>query len=426
MNKMKFNNIFYLTGLIFFAIVTFHCQSTEKLNRKNISYIYSNDPTALFPQFKVYHHHPDSSRIYIFLESSRLLFQKLPNDTLYKAFLTFHLANNPKNIQKYDTLVKKLQITLPDINENQMIVTWIDLPCKSGELKEINLLIIDEKRNNPYWHYLLLDKSGNGNEQYFLLKDSMNNFITNNYAPSSLLTKVKIYSFFYDKIYIKYFIDDVPPALPPFIYETPQIKLKKIYTDSIRLTNHEADIIFQNHRGLIGFSNQTTDNNGLFIYSGYETFPKPSQINDMIYPIRYISSMKEFEKIQNAAKPKEEFDNFWLKITGSYARSSELIKKYFTRVEQANLFFTSYTEGWKTDRGIIYVVFGPPSLIYKNNLTERWLYGQENNALSFSFDFKAKPNSPFANDYYLIRDADYKSLWYRIVEGWRTGQLYLP
>ena len=42
----------------------------------------------------------------------------------------------------------------------------------------------------------------------------------------------------------------------------------------------------------------------------------------------------------------------------SLERAKELIKNYYGRLQHANLFFTSYLEGWKTDRGMIFMIFG--------------------------------------------------------------------
>ena len=42
-------------------------------------------------------------------------------------------------------------------------------------------------------------------------------------------------------------------------------------------------------------------------------------------------------------------------------KAKSLIAIYYNRIQNANLHFTTFKEGWKTDRGMIYVVFG---LIY--------------------------------------------------------------
>ena len=110
-------------------------------------------------------------------------------------------------------------------------------------------------------------------------------------------------------------------------------------------------------------------------------------------------------------------------MAGNRERARVLIKSYYSRVQYANIFFTSYFEGWKTDRGLIYIIFGPPSSVYRNNETEIWNYSQSYNygPLNFTFD---KIKNPFtSNDYQLRRSNYYELPWYRAVDSWRDGRV---
>ncbi|MCE9540005.1 MAG: GWxTD domain-containing protein, partial [Bacteroidetes bacterium] len=95
------------------------------------------------------------------------------------------------------------------------------------------------------------------------------------------------------------------------------------------------------------------------------------------------------------------------------------------RVQDANLYFTSYLEGWKTDRGMIYLIYGSPNVTYKTANSETWIYGEENNINSLSYTF-SKTNNPFTNnDFTLDRSVVYKQSWYTAVDIWRQGRTYL-
>ncbi|MPN51542.1 hypothetical protein SDC9_199190 [bioreactor metagenome] len=85
----------------------------------------------------------------------------------------------------------------------------------------------------------------------------------------------------------------------------------------------------------------------------------------------------------------------------------------------ANRLFTSYTEGWQTDRGMIYIVFGPPNIVYRSDDTESWIYGEENNFFSITFTFNKVKNIFCDNDYILQRAPVYKDNWFRAVDIWR-------
>jgi hypothetical protein len=65
-----------------------------------------------------------------------------------------------------------------------------------------------------------------------------------------------------------------------------------------------------------------------------------------------------------------------------------------------------------------------PSTIYKNDQSETWIYGEENNLMSLSFTFKPRKGALNDNDLVLERDPMLKGAWYRNVESWRNGRVY--
>ena len=144
----------------------------------------------------------------------------------------------------------------------------------------------------------------------------------------------------------------------------------------------------------------------------------------MVEPMRYITTKKEFTFLYESEDKKAAVDKFWLDVAGSSERARTLIREYFNRVESSNHYFTSYMEGWKTDRGIIYIIYGSPNVIYKGKDYENWIYGEENNVMSVSFTF-SKVNNPISNnDYQLNRSSSYKNTWFRAVDSWRSGRVY--
>ena len=105
-------------------------------------------------------------------------------------------------------------------------------------------------------------------------------------------------------------------------------------------------------------------------------------------------------------------------------RARTLIREFYTRVESANNYFTSYLEGWKTDRGIIYIIYGVPNVVYKNKDYENWIYGEENNMMSINFTFHRVNNPASNNDFSLSRSPapslTYSSTQYKQTENLRN------
>jgi hypothetical protein len=90
-------------------------------------------------------------------------------------------------------------------------------------------------------------------------------------------------------------------------------------------------------------------------------------------------------------------------------------------VEDANALFTSYKEGWKTDRGMIYTVMGPPVSMTKEADSETWIY-QSAGSEDLRFVFKKISNIFSNNHYELFRDKSYDRPWFLAIDRWRKGQ----
>jgi hypothetical protein len=42
------------------------------------------------------------------------------------------------------------------------------------------------------------------------------------------------------------------------------------------------------------------------------------------------------------------------------------MEQYYARVEYANKHFSHFMEGWRTDMGMVYIMFGPPSNVERH------------------------------------------------------------
>jgi hypothetical protein len=73
---------------------------------------------------------------------------------------------------------------------------------------------------------------------------------------------------------------------------------------------------------------------------------------------------------------------------------------------------------------MLYIVLGPPNLVYKSSNAESWIYGEENNLMSVTYSFLKIDNSFTENDFSLSRSPIYKNMWYRAVDTWRQGRVY--
>ncbi|MBI3189037.1 MAG: GWxTD domain-containing protein, partial [Ignavibacteriales bacterium] len=71
---------------------------------------------------------------------------------------------------------------------------------------------------------------------------------------------------------------------------------------------------------------------------------------------------------------------------------NEMMMEYYQRVEYSNKNFSHYQEGWKTDRGNVYIVFGEPNNIERHPFDidakpyEVWSYFEMNREFVFVDD----------------------------------------
>lgn len=98
----------------------------------------------------------------------------------------------------------------------------------------------------------------------------------------------------------------------------------------------------------------------------------PTNIVDLdqaIEQMRYIAKKEGMKKIMSAPpeKRREAFLKFWQENDPTPGTdTNELMDEYYARVNYANVHFRGMREGWRTDMGMVYIIFGPPSDIERN------------------------------------------------------------
>lgn len=159
-------------------------------------------------------------------------------------------------------------------------------------------------------------------------------------------------------------------------------------------------------------------------------FPQILTLDQMIEALFYVAKQDEWEAMREGETPierREKFDAFWGAIIPNREQAANTIKLYYSRVEEANRLFTTHKEGWKTDRGMIYIVFGPPVYIEYEIDREIWhysLYGgtEQLERVIFERAEHTLRRDPFIN-YVLERKPIYQRAWSRAVERWRDGKM---
>ena len=100
--------------------------------------------------------------------------------------------------------------------------------------------------------------------------------------------------------------------------------------------------------------------------------------------MRYVMTNDERLQLKKKSKKDKEqlFYSFWKSRDPTpETEYNELMEEYYGRVWYANEHFDAWQPGWETDRGMIYVLFGPPDEIQRTHsststsaLYQTWSY----------------------------------------------------
>jgi GWxTD domain-containing protein len=157
-------------------------------------------------------------------------------------------------------------------------------------------------------------------------------------------------------------------------------------------------------------------------------FPRLTTLDDLVAALSYLTTRQEQAHLEEAPTPQEKrrrFDAFWGALVADRQTATNLFRQYYSRVEEANLLFTSFKEGWKTDRGMLYIVLGAPYFVESQVEEETWNYSYDEQNPLHRFVFERirgfQSDTPFAH-YVLERSPAYEQAWRRAVERWRRGE----
>lgn len=112
-----------------------------------------------------------------------------------------------------------------------------------------------------------------------------------------------------------------------------------------------------------------------------------------------------FNHLPDRASRKEFIEDFWKKRdTDPDTEDNEFKEEFFSRIEYANARFKEGIPGWKTDRGRIYIYFGPPDKTEDYPMLNRpdmqgyllWVYYR----YDFAVEFIDKGNNSYTLDPY--------------------------
>ncbi|MFN8240579.1 MAG: GWxTD domain-containing protein [Bacteroidales bacterium] len=423
-----------LTTLLLLAGVS--CTTTRKVtDTKDLSYIYNPLKSSINPRFGVLNNS----------ESSSVLTIKFFNSDLY-----FNEANpTGKPLAQLMVSIRLYNITLGRTlaDTAQMDYDIVKDPAKMEYLIKVPLSV--EKGIEYIAEVKIFDKIRQFSVQSFIPFNTKSDFNRYNFYARGHLLKNELllpvvrkddyFNVVYsrakpDSINISFFRPDLEIPYPPSMVlperpapVNPDTTLRFHYSDTMPL--------MLPLRGIYLISLPRHPDEGFSFFNFGSDYPNVTTPGEMIEPLAYLTSPDEYTALRNSQWPKVALDEFWLKCGGNVEKARELIRIYYTRVMYANYYFSSYKEGWRTDRGMVYIIYGPPDKLYKSANEETWGYVKPEVKSSWGtrykvkeeylfFTFRKKDNLFSDNEYSLSRSETVVSFWDRAILSWRKGIVF--
>lgn len=422
--------------IVLIILLSYSCKSTKQvLDSKDLSYLYNPVKNSINPRYGVINQSDQVSVLSVKFFNSDLYFNEANPKGVLMAMNTVsvHLFN----VSQGKTLVDTANLKLDIVKEEKRNEYLYDIPLKTERGFEYvaEIKIVDRIRLVTVQAFVSFNTTSENNRYnffargHFLHNQLLNSVIRKNEYLNLIYPKKPI-----DSIFISFFKPYEGIPYPPSmvlpertISEKPDTIVGLQYSDTMPMMFPRKGIY------LCTVGKKITE--GYAFMNFGTSFPAMTTPEDMIEPLAYLASEDEMAALRANAKPKLALDEFWIGCGGNTEKSRELIRIYYTRTLYANLYFTSYREGWRTDRGMIYLLYGPPDKVYKTATEENWGYRKSEIKTSWGtgyhvkedylfFKFNKKDNKFSDNDYSLSRSEAINTYWDKAVLKWRKGVVF--
>lgn len=331
-----------------------------------------------------------------------------------------------------------INFSVTDLSNNKQTVrsstAYIPNPAETTpHITNIRVFSKNDPLEDTFDPVTTYDLSNNADSIRFVFQ------VTNNNPQEPLELSSRLIKFRSDTSYAR------PMSFPN--YNSSSLASKGIAFDKYEVINSSRRIINQSgsvsiefafpglDRGNYRFEVNNVSENGVKLFKAREfsikspNYPSLKTARELAAPLYYLMDKKEFNKlmaIEDEIELKKAIDRFWLNNIKNERIALSVISLYYERVEEANKQFSSFKEGWKTDLGMIYILFGPPWYVLNSLDESRWSYSHDVYDFDYNFFFKASRLKsrafPFDN-FLLLRNNQYFSIQYQQVQKWLTGTI---
>lgn len=414
----------YLVVLILIVFESCYQRTYVPARNYDFSTKYTPEKTKAMPQYVVFNINDSVSRLYFAVKSTDLLYSRSNINNQLTAHILVQYVLHP--VEQPKAIADSGHVIMNDVNESGALkqlagYTDFDVPGNENYYLEVTLRDLN-KMSVSYELITLNHSSENAYNNFLLTAPESETPLFRTYAGKDESFSLKYYRKEITKLNVAYYKNTSEAARPPYAMPimVPEILPDSTWTVEIGPgTSLNLPI-----EGYYRFTANGDKTGGFIVCRFPDGFPKVSTPLALVEPMRYITTKKEYTTLITSPHMKVSVDSFWITTGGSQDRARELISAYYGRVEIANIHFSSSIEGWKTDRGMVYIIYGEPQNVYRTPVSETWVYGQDQGGNMLNFVFDRNVNSGMPNDFTLQRNQIYNVSWITAVDYWKQGQVY--
>jgi GWxTD domain-containing protein len=412
------------------------CSTTPKstYDPKDLSYLYNPLKNSINPRYNIFNQNPETTILSIKFFNTDLFFSEAnpTGQPLAQMFLSIRLFNVSQGRLLADTAYFDINI-VKDPKKNEYLYR---IPLKVEKATEyfVEIKVMDKIRQMMIQAFVPFNTLSDLNMYNF--------YVRGHFGKNELMRPIVrkdeyldlVYGKQADSLYISVYKPYLEFPYPPSMVlpekpgaTEPDTMIVVAYSDTLPLMFPGKGIYFCSVSRIV--------DEGYSIFNFGPEFPNMTTPEAMIEPLAYLANADEMAALRDDPKPKMALDAFWLNCGGNVEKARELVRIYYTRVLYSNYYFSSYKDGWRTDRGMIYILYGPPDKLYKTTDEEKWGYRMPVVKSSWGtrysveedylyFIFKKRPNRFSDNEYSLSRSETVITYWDKAVLSWRKGVVF--
>ena len=408
------------------------CKSNEKTATEalegNMASLYNPSRLSLHPDFSIFHENNNYSVLYIRAYPAELRFNEANEEAEYRALLQVRYEIiRLEDSEQEGVLVDSASVVYKLLAKDERSTAFfasLTIPVRQGQRYLISVETRDLNRGSMGLEYLYVDKSNVYSAQNFKVISSYSGYpkFMRFFLPGERFN-VRYRDRSIDSIFVKYFRIESELPRPP-ITATADYTMR--YTPDTSFVFPLVDTANYNLRreGIYHIQVDPERDEGLTLLNFGGSFPEVKTPDELMEPLFYLTTLAEYRDLRLKPNRKLAVDDFWLKTGNNMEKSRELLRIYYNRVVYSNLYFTSNKEGWKTDQGMIFILFGPPNRIRMDGNGESWYYFAKRKSKTVEFRFDRQGDTFSMQNLVWRKSTDSQMYWNEAVRSWKNGKVY--